>query len=312
MERRLWAWVSGAALAMLALAGDVAWSDKASQEVPKGFEMSVGVTLNTLTVAVLDGHNHYRTDLKQTDFQLLLDGKLQEIAEFSKTDDEPLDLAILLDVSGSMRFSGKFDRARWVIKELLGRIRPDEAAALMIFADSRIEIAVPYTTDRKKYFEVLDGLKAFGKTALSDALAEGADLVVQHDSLSPALILLTDGFENASKLTLGETLTRLRWRGVPVYPLAVVAEHMAQEVKTPDTGSDFEMLRTIAGETGGSPFVVASTEGMVAAVTGILQDLRSRYRLGFYAPDSGSNARAVSVNMVRKDYKVRYRRGFKP
>ena len=182
----------------------------------------------------------------------------------------------------------------------------------MIFADNRIEIAVPYTTDRQKFFKVLDELKAFGKTALSDAMAEGADLVVQHDSLSPALILLTDGFENASKLTLGETLTRLRARGVPVYPLAVVAEHMAEEVRSPDTGSDFEMLRTIAGETGGRPFVVASTEGMVSAVTGILQDLRSRYRLGFYAPDTASAARAVSVNVPHKDFKVRYRRGFKP
>ena len=278
---------------------------------PSGFHMSVGVVLNTVTVAVLDGKNRYRTKLEQKDFRLLVDGRAKEIADFSHTDEEPLDVAVLLDVSGSMRFDAKIERARWVIRQLVGRLRPDEAAALMIFADGRIETAVPYTTDREKLYRTLDGIEAYGKTALSDALVEAATLVQDHDSLSPALVLITDGFENASKTALSDTLALLRWRGVPVYPLAVVAEHVAEQAKHPDSGSDFELLRKIAAETGGTPFVVTASESMAAAVNGIFQDLRSRYRLGYYAPETKEN-RLISVSVIGKSYKVRYRKGYKP
>jgi Ca-activated chloride channel homolog len=304
-----WSRRLGVLAALLGIAPGLDAAEKSDPQ-PSGFQMSVGVTLNTVTVAVLDGKNRYRTDLAREDFELLVDGKPWKIEDFNRTDDEPLDLAVLLDVSGSMRFDAKIERARWVIKEVVGRLRPDEQAALMIFADGRIETAVPYTNDRPKLYTTLDGIQAYGKTALSDALGEAATLVQEHESLSPALVLITDGFENASKTKMSDTLSLLRWRGVPVYPLAVVAEHVAEEARHPDQGSDFEMLRNIAAETGGRPFVVTASESMASAVSGIFQDLRSRYRLGYYAPDTKGN-RIISVNVLHKDFKVRYRRGYK-
>jgi Ca-activated chloride channel family protein len=297
-------------LGLLGLAlGQAAAQKEAGEQT--GFQMSVGVTLNTVTVAVLDGRNRYRTNLEQKDFELLVDGRPSEIVDFSRTEEEPLDVAVLLDVSGSMRFDGKIERARWVIRQLVGRLRPEETAALMIFADGRIETSVPHTTDRQKLYTTLEATDAYGKTALSDALVEAATLVEAQATLSPALILITDGFENASATTLEQALAHLRWRGVPVYPLAVVAEHVEQQAKHPDAGSDFERLRQIAAETGGRPFVVTGPESMASAVSGIFQDLRSRYRLGYYAPETENN-RLVSVNLVDKDFKVRYRRGYKP
>jgi Ca-activated chloride channel homolog len=283
---------------------------RAQQE--EGYHLSVGVALNTVTVAVLDERGRYRTDLEQQDFELLVDGNPVEIADFSRTTDDPFDLAVLLDVSGSMRFDGKLEKARWVLGQLAGRMREGERAALMIFADGRIEAPVPFTEDRGHFLETLGGIEAYGKTALIDAMAEAADVIDRQQTLSPSLILLTDAFDNASEGTMAQTLAHLRFRGVPVYPLALVAEHLKRDLLRPDAGSDLDLLKRIAAETGGRFFAVTSPASMAAAVNGIETDLRSRYRLGYYGKDDETRPSVVTVNVRKNNFRVRYRRGWKP
>ena len=151
-------------------------------------------------------------NLRQNDFTLFVNGKKQEISNFSADITEPLNIVFLLDVSGSMRLMDKFDTAKNIITGVVSKLTADDEAALMIFADGDVQMLVDFTKDKQSLIDRMEKLKPYGGTALRDAIAYSHRLLLQQIG-KKGVLLLSDGLDNRSDLNLEQAISIAAKRG---------------------------------------------------------------------------------------------------
>jgi Ca-activated chloride channel family protein len=178
------------------------------------------VRMVTLEASVTDRRGRVVRGLDRQDFRLFEDQAPQDIAVFSAEGAEPLSVAFLLDVSGSMREMEKLRHAKEAIGFLVERLRPEDRFALIRFADRQVDWVTEFTQDSELLLRGLESQKAHGRTALVDALAAAPHLVQDRVASRKAIILITDGVDNFSRTSLDDAveLARLRGERVPRGP----------------------------------------------------------------------------------------------
>jgi Ca-activated chloride channel homolog len=222
--------------------------------------------------------------LTRKDLTLLADGRPVAVDLFDRSDDAPVSFAVLLDGSGSMGLAGKMEGARAAIRALLKRRVPGDDYALYVFAEGQVKDLVPFTGEVARITRALDSVVPFGKTALYDAIARMPDESLRGKNGARAILLLTDGIDNASRLTEEDLRKILEGVDVPVYPIGLRA---TEAVGTPPAGQtreallDLDILGHIARTSGGRLEIVTEPEQLEGAVREIEADLRSQYVLGF-------------------------------
>lgn len=183
---------------------------------------------------------------------------------------EGIDIVLAIDVSGSMLSHdfqpNRLEVAKEVAEEFI-RNRPIDRIGLVIFSGESYTLC-PITTDKNTLLEQVDGLRSGmlqDGTLIGEGLATAVDRLSKSSAKSKVVILLTDGKEEAPETRLIDPLTALeiaKTQGVKVYTIGMSAQNAIPveeniKGKKQETTNDFvdeQLLRRIAGETGGEYF----------------------------------------------------------
>jgi Ca-activated chloride channel family protein len=299
-----------AALAAFALAGTTQ-----AGEVPR---FASGTNLVVLSATAVDRHGRPVTNLRQAEFRVLEDGRLQHLEHFSEAQTLPARLLVLVDASGSMTGGVKTTSVKMAVTQLLAGMQPEDQVALAGF-DHQYWGLVPFTTERDRILSAIGEIQPFGSTALHDALDHAArDLSTWRDGRR-AVVVVTDGVDTSSQLRPDEVLARSQALDVPIYAVSVVSPVDDPESKI-FTGRErpaaatagTEVLERYARLSGGASFTVSDLGGLQRAAATILGELKHQYRLGYDPPRGPSQFRRVEVQSTRKGVLVKTRSGYVP
>lgn len=140
-------------------------------------------------------------------------GEVMEPEQIGGADDiGPLATMLVMDISGSMNHGGKLEAAKAAAKAYVDQARPTDQIGLLTF-NTEIEYEEPLTKDRQELVTAIDGLKALDDTAMYDGLGEAIDLLEPVEGRK-AIIVLTDGLDNRSKLRPQQVLRLIGPQGV--------------------------------------------------------------------------------------------------
>src|SRR5438552_2894515 len=280
------------------------------QAVPK-VEESVSVGYVMIPFTVLSDKGLPLTDLRKNEVKLLIDGKSVQSDMFEKSENAPVSFTILLDTSGSMALSGKMDAARAAVGALLAHRRAGDDFALYVFAESEAREVVPFTEEPAKITSALAKVTPYGKTAFFDALATMPERSRLGKNSSRAVVLLSDGIDNASTLTRADLARLLQGVAVPIYPLGIRDPGEAPAGRTREDLSDLDLLREVASLTGGKLTLGNEPQQIALAVASIEKDLRAQYLIGFTPTGQGAvKYRRISLDLAGRIRSVRVRAGY--
>jgi Ca-activated chloride channel family protein len=274
--------------------------------------VSVGYIMIPLTV--MGEANRPLTDLRRNELRLLIDGVPVNSDMFEKSENAPVSFTILIDGSGSMALAGKMDSARAAIGALLAHRRPGDDFSLWLFAESAARQLVPFTTEPAKITNALAGIRPYGKTAFFDALSSMPQQSVDGANPTRAIILLSDGIDNASRLTRADLARLLEGVPTPIYPLGLrdPSEPAAQAVRSREELSDVDLLREVAELTGGKLTLGSHPQQLAMAVAELEKDLRAQYLIGFSPTGKGAvKYRKITLKLAGRVRSVRVRAGYR-
>lgn len=269
------------------------------------------VRLVLLPTSVTDRRGRLVRGLKAGDFRLYEDEISQEIRYFSSEAVEDISIAFMLDVSGSMRQLDKMHHAKEAISYLVSNLRPSDRYSLICFADDQVAWVTDFTSDRERFISRLGVQEGYGQTALFDAVGAAPALVDDKIKGRKAIVLITDGIDNFSRLGSEEAVELARKVNVPIYTigfLSVPERMLPQESDASGLGN----LRLFSAETGGRLFAVHDPDELKEALTYLDNELRFQYLIGYY-PKSGGGESAfhrIEVEVERSRLEVHTRSGY--
>jgi VWFA-related protein len=278
----------------------------------EGYVLHTDVEEVVLNATVLDG-NKLVQDLKKDDFQIFEDGVRQNIISFQHTD-LPVSIALVVDNSGSM--SKKRPAVNKSALDMVQASNPEDEAFVVNFSDEAY-IDQEFTSDLNKLRDGLSHIEARGGTALYDAVVASADkLVADAKRPKQVLVIITDGEDNASTLTLEQTIRRVQQLSGPeIYSIALL---FGDEMSHAEVRHARRALEMLSGETGGIAFFPKSIDQIDEVAAEVARDIRSQYTLGYHStkPTSEPGFRRVQVNASEPGSKgklnVRARTGYFP
>lgn len=285
--------------------------DKEAQQVDDTpYTLTIKVKLVNLFVTVVDRKGRVVKNLKKDDFFLWEDEKRQFITHFATHDDAPLSIAILLDISGSMDLMDKFEHSVQIIKKLIALSKEEDEISLFTFCDGIVQIAVPFTQNKAEILEKLESLRPYGKTALYWAV-DVMPRILGKPKNRQAILLLTDGIDNLSKIPLNDVLENIKRTRLPIYTVSF-SSPVISNVKAPEDYVRTTILRRIAFTTGGNYYEIANQDDLPSVLSSLTDELRYQYLLGYNSnqkPEPGSYHK-LRLQTQKKKYIVRVRKGY--
>jgi VWFA-related protein len=264
-----------------------------------------------LNVSVFDEQRHLINDLAKSDFKVWEDGVPQTIAAFQHQD-LPVSMGLLIDNSGSMR-----DKRAAVNAAALDMVRasnPADEAFVVNFSDEAY-IDQDFTSSISKLREGLSHIDSRGGTALYDAVIASADQLAKNAKRpKQVLLVITDGEDNASSLTLEQTIHRVQdLEGPVVYSIGLL---FGTETDPRESHRAKRALQLLSDETGGLAFFPKSLAEVDSIAAEVAQDIRSQYTIGYHStkPITDQSYRTVRVEAHAGHGKltVRTRSGYYP
>ena len=262
-----------------------------SGQAPR-FKSSVDVV--SVAAVVRDRKGRFVNDLSREDFQVVESGVPRKILDFRAESDGPVKVALLLDISGSMRVGARAQDARQAARHVFAGLRSDDHAAVFTF-DTGLDQVSGFTSDRERLDAALDATqKPYGQTSLYDATARIARVVVEESRSAnglpqrAAVVVITDGIDTRSQLTAEQVAGIASEIDVPVYIVAVMAKIDDPRERTEDgeaegDGIPASRLQELAQRTGGELFMSSAPAHASVAAREILGELRHQYVLAFEA-----------------------------
>jgi Ca-activated chloride channel family protein len=299
-----------AAAWLLVLAGTAAAVQAPPEEVPIGsFQEQVSVSWALVPVLVQSADG-YVDDLTRDDFRLWVDDLEVPIADFESGATAPVSLVFLQDLSGSMANGGKLVESRRALAYLLSKARPEDEFALATFAGDLLQVEVPFTREEQVLAEAMDLWEGYGTTALHDAVAWIPSIGAEGRHPKRAVVLVSDGVDNASTVTPETARQVVRDAQLPVYVLGLGRHDPAPDG---DGGATYARLLTdLALATGGSYYQVAPGEEVFRAAANLLEQLRRQYVLAFPTRAGDAGYRRIRVEVTANDrFTVYHRRGYR-
>ena len=259
------------------------------------------VKLVEVYATVFDGGGRAVGGLAREQFEIRDDGAAQPIRVFETTD-KALSCALLLDTTGSM--SATIPTLRNAARLFIEALRPGDSVAVYSFTDHLSELS-EMTADKASSRRALARLRAGGRTALFDAISQLA-LAMEKLPGKKAIVVLTDGGDNASILNRQSAAQRARKAGVPVFAVA------EGDALRDDEAAG--LLHELSEATGGHMYKAKHAKDIEKVFTAIALDLQNVYLLAFQAPleprlESWHELQ-VQVKNTPKAFKVRARTGY--
>jgi VWFA-related protein len=260
-----------------------------------------------LHASVRDSRGRPVSGLPKEAFRVTEDGRPQDIREFSQ-EDIPVALGLVIDNSGSMR-----TKRPGVIAAATALARASNPAdeLFTVGFNERVRPGLwglsPSEQTMVQLEAALQSTAASGKTALYDAIHYALDRIEQAGRDKRVLVVITDGSDTASAITLDRLLLEVAQSHATIYTVGIFDPD--------DERTSAKVLRRLARESGGETFLPNGEPDLVRMCGEIAKDIRGQYMLGYYssAPGDGPRYRAVKVNLIGDDCRgcrVRSRAGF--
>jgi Ca-activated chloride channel homolog len=261
-----------------------------------------------LVFTVTDKHGHYVRDLKQEDFELLDDRKPPEkILSFRNETELPLQVGLLIDVSQSVRERFAFEQEA-AIAFLNQSLRGKHDQAFVMGFDMTPKVTQDFTDDIGRLADGIHLLQPGTLTAMYDAAYYSCNKLLKQSQNMPVrrvLILLSDGYDNASSVTRERVIETAQRAEVSVYTI---------RTSLTAGGGGQKTLEAIAEKTGGRSYVPAQITGVANAFTAIQTELRSQYAVS-YKPTAfklDGRYRTIEIRTPnKKGLRIRSRTGYR-
>ncbi|MFY9645591.1 MAG: VWA domain-containing protein [Terriglobales bacterium] len=252
----------------------------------------VGVDLVLVPVTITDPLNRLVTGLDRENFNVYEGKEQQEIKTFS-SEDAPVSLGVIFDMSGSM--SSKIERAREAVLEFFKTANPQDEFFMIAFSDKPEEIA-----DFTSSVDDIQGRLLYtiprGRTALLDAIYMGVTKMRQAKYPKKALLIISDGGDNHSRYTEGEIRSMVKEADVLIYAIGIYDHYFPTEEERlgPSLLSDVTEL------TGGRAFTIDNPNDLADVSTKIGIELRNQYVIGYRPKNPGHDGkwRKIKVKLL--------------
>lgn len=240
----------------------------------------VDVDLVLVPVTVTDPMSRLVTGLDKDNFVLLDNGEKQAIQHFS-SEDAPISLGVVFDMSGSM--ANKIEKSREAVVDFFKTANPQDEFFLIAFNDKPTLIS-DFTSSVEQVQEQLVYTVPKGRTALLDAIYLGLAKMRQAKQQRKALLIISDGGDNSSRYTEREIKSMVKEADVQIFAIGL----FDQVPRTDEERFGPQLLAEITDITGGRTFTVDDPNQLGDVATKIGVELRNEYVLG-YRPSKPSH-----------------------
>lgn len=261
----------------------------------------VKVQFVELYTSVVDRNERPLQGLGKEDFQILEDGRAQEISRFERVENLPIHVGVVIDSSASML--GTLDDVRNAALAFFDRAITAKDRAAVITFNNFPRLAVELTNDRSALGGALAGLAPEGRTALYDSLMFSLYYFASVKG-QRAILLLSDGKDEASRFNFEQTLDYARRAGITIYTIGLRLDDSSVRGK----------LDRLATETGGSSYFIREIGELDQIYIAIEQELRSQLLLAYQSNNSADDGafRRIEVKVDRPGAVVKTLAGYYP
>lgn len=244
-----------------------------------GRPIRIKTDLVSLTLTVTDLYGRYVSGLTKKMFTIYDNNQEQEITYFSDAD-APVSVGILFDVSGSM--SGeKIIKARNALKRFIASSHPSDEYFLIAF-NNRAQLLLDRARDGESVLQKLTLVTPGKNTALYDAVYLGLERVTRGTHQKRALLIISDGQDNASRYNFGEVRRLMKESDVVTYAVGILDGHDAATAMGMQGQAFLDELSSV---TGGKSFYPTSDIEMDEIFERIALELRHQYSIGYTPTD---------------------------
>jgi VWFA-related protein len=263
--------------------------------------------VNVLFIAT-DRHGKFVRNLNQADFSIFDDHKpVQSILNFRRETNLPIELGLLMDVSGSVegRFAFEKEAATGFLQHI---IRPGYDRAFVVGFNQESRLTQDFTDQAPLLAAGVQRLNNGGGTALYDAIYKACQekLLGEHSDhpIRKAIVVLSDGEDNQSEHSRTQAIE-----------MAERAEVLIYAISTDDSGLILrgdKVLEDLASATGGRAFFPYKMKDITRSFAAIEDELRSQYDVSYKPSDFDADGRyrSIQITALKKDLQVRARRGY--
>jgi len=226
-----------------------------SPERDEPYTISVTSEHVVLPVKVTDTNGNFVSGLTGDNFRVYEEKRLQNLAVFQR-EDAPVSVGLIVDHSGSMEL--KLPNVRAAISAFAHSGNPEDEMFVVDFNDNVVIEPLngkPFTNDANELGKALEAVSAHGRTALYDAVAQGLDHLQLSHLQRKALVVISDGGDNASLCKRSDILALARQSQVMIYSIVLEDEFTKEQ--------DPKVLRQLSAETGGVAFYPESQQSVI-------------------------------------------------
>ena len=248
--------------------------------------------LVVLPISVLDHSGKLVTDLPQKAFKVYENGVEQPIKLF-KREDVPISLGIIIDNSGSMR--EKRQKVETASLDLVKASNPQDEVFIVNFNDEAY-LDVEFTNDIKKLQDGVARIDSRGGTAMREAISGAIDyLKAKGKKNKRVLMVVTDGNDNASTISLERLVDRARQSEVLIYAIGLLSEEEHREAKAAQRA-----LNELTRESGGMAYYPKGLAEVDSIALAVAHEIRNQYTIAYsplnQAMDGSFRQIKVTVN----------------
>jgi VWFA-related protein len=279
--------MSGSKCLSLVLALLTAAASASSQQRSDLPVLSIGTDLVSLTVTVTDRRGALVPGLRAEHFTVFDNDEPQAI-QFFTSEDVAATIGLLVDSSGSMR--GRRDDVTAAAAAFADLCHPLDEFFTLNFNEAvwpGLPPQVPFTEDRGQLRAALSAASAQGMTALYDAVSRGLAHLERGTRDRKALVVVSDGGDNASVQTLDAVVQSARQSNAVIYSVTLAAPDNREARR--------QVLKTLTRQTGGRAFTARNDQDVLRAFAQIAREIRSGYTIGFEPSDPSGGFRSIRV-----------------
>jgi VWFA-related protein len=246
-------------------------------------DIRVNADLVLIPVTVTDRDDRMITGLEKQHFRIY-DDKVEQVITHFASEDTPVSIGLVFDCSGSM--GAKLQKSRAAVAEFLREANPEDEFSLVTFSN-RPTLVSHFTTQIDEIQNRLMFIVSNGQTALLDAIYLSLHEMKKAHHSRKALLIISDGGDNASRYNTREVKNYLRESDVQVFSIGIL-EPFGARMRSPEEASGPALLDEIAQQTGGRLFEVTDLNELRDMAAKIGAALRNQYVIGF-SPAEGKH-----------------------
>jgi VWFA-related protein len=296
----------------------------------------VDTNLIQTPVSVLDRQGRFIPNLKKKDFKIYEDGVLQTIDTFISSE-MPFTVVLMLDVSPSTRY--KLDDIHYAAITFVNQLRPTDRVMVVAF-DQRVKILADPTTDRKELYGAIYKAQFGSGTSLYDAIDYVSNIDLVTSPGRKAIVIFSDGVDTTSRrATYESTIEGIEEIDALIYPVRyntqqanaqpnmgvdpqvyaqlpqavrdMIARNVSRNVGRGQSYEEYSRgkayLEALATTSGGRAFEADSIQNMEASFSGVAEELRRQYSIGYYSNKEGQpgDRKHIKITVARPGSIVR-------